>query len=390
MTVFGLQWTQATDAYVRPAESVLTSLTPATTVAQCNTYAPWSGMRRCNLWDDGTPTAYYGDRCYTDTDVANMGQVMVQIPKFWYCTDHGGGVYKWWISTTGADAVPAGADGGAWKVYPSFTRDAATRAYIYLGAYEAYLNGTKLESVSGVLPKTTYSNLQFRAAAQARASGAVANKWEMQDYLATCAVQLLYLVEYGNFNAQTILGRGYTGAIAIQLTGATATGGAYASGNASYGLPGIAGGDGTKPVSYRGIENLYGNTQTYVDGLNIKADRDPWIADHDFDSTNVAGHPYVHSTATPLSATADDYIANIKVDTTFDYGFLPSVAGGAGTSSSTLIPDQYVSAAGPAIRVANYGGAVTQGSSAGPFTWWLNSASGNADASIGSRLMYMG
>src|SRR5665647_305316 len=197
MTVFGLQWTQGTGIYVRPAGSALTHLavtspTNAETlaaVAQASTYAPWSGMRRCNLWDDGTPTAYYGDRCYTDTDVANMGQAMVRIPKFWYTTNHGGGVYIWYISDTGADALPAEAD-HAWAVHPAFIRNSVTKDYIYLGAYEAYFNAVdnKLESKAGVAPTANKTLAQFRTAAQLRAG--VANKWEQQDYLVSSAVQL--------------------------------------------------------------------------------------------------------------------------------------------------------------------------------------------------------
>jgi hypothetical protein len=47
-----------------------------------NTFPVYGGMRRCNLADDGTVNAYYGDNNYIE-DGTN-GQVMVEIPKFWY------------------------------------------------------------------------------------------------------------------------------------------------------------------------------------------------------------------------------------------------------------------------------------------------------------------
>lgn len=47
-----------------------------------NVFATYSGMRRCNLADDGTVNAYYGDAGYTE-DGSN-GQVMVEIPKCYY------------------------------------------------------------------------------------------------------------------------------------------------------------------------------------------------------------------------------------------------------------------------------------------------------------------
>ena len=47
-----------------------------------NNISPWKDMKRCNLADDGTVNAYYGDNNYIE-DGSN-GQVMVEIPKFYY------------------------------------------------------------------------------------------------------------------------------------------------------------------------------------------------------------------------------------------------------------------------------------------------------------------
>jgi hypothetical protein len=398
MTVYGLQWTQATDAYVRPAESVLThkavtSPTNAETlaaVAQASTYAPWSGMRRCNLWDDGTPTAYYGDRCYTDTDVANMGQCMVQIPKFWYCTDHGGGVYKWWVSDTGADAVPAGADGGVWKVHPAFLRDYPTnpaKSYIYLGAYEAYLNATKLESVAGVKPKDTYTLAQFRTAAHARAAGAVANKWEVQDYLTTSAVQLLYLIEYGNFSSQLLIGEGITNLAWDATADACNTGHTSALGNATGSVPFTAETQAltTNAVSYRGVENFYGNINQLVDGINIGPNTNYHlhIADHDF-ASNISGHPYVDSNIV-LLASGGTFPIDISTTATIDYGFFPVTGGGA---NNTYLCDKYTSGTGSCLEAS--GGAWYKGTDAGMYYGDVSIAYNGANVQFGSRLMYIG
>ena len=135
-------------------------------------------MVRCNLWDTGVQTATYGDRCYTDTDVANMGQVMVKLKKFWYATNHTGSpgsmTYRWYISSTGADSLPSGV--GAWKVHPAFSRNSVTKSQIYLGAYEGYYDGvSKLESVSGVTPQAGYTLAQLRGFAEARGTG-----WELR------------------------------------------------------------------------------------------------------------------------------------------------------------------------------------------------------------------
>jgi len=402
MAVFGLQWTQATDARVRPAESVLTHLavtspTNAETlaaVAQASTYAPWSGMRRCNLWDDGTPTAYYGDRCYTDTDVANMGQAMVRIPKFWYTTNHGGGVYIWYISTDGNAAdLPAGAD-HAWAVHPAFIRNGVTKDYIYVGAYEGYFNATdsKLESKAGVQPTSTKSLAQFRTAAELRIG--TTNKWEVQDYLSLCAVQLLYLVEYGHFNAQLVLSAGITNmtddAVHNQSSSSghtTALGNASGSVLHTFDHVPDAGDVTGYAMSYRGIENLYGNGYKVTEGINVKANYDPWIADHDF-ATNYEGygHPYINDTATPITGVG--FITDIKVDATYDYVFLASAV--AGGSATTKLCDYATGGAGNLIMLNSgscFGGAAA--GYAGPFYYNLV-ASTSATRNMHARLMYIG
>ena len=50
--------------------------------ADFDIFSTYGGMRRCNVADDGTVNAYYGDAGYTE-DGSN-GQVMVEIPKCYY------------------------------------------------------------------------------------------------------------------------------------------------------------------------------------------------------------------------------------------------------------------------------------------------------------------
>jgi len=414
MTVFGLQWTQATDVYVRPtcaataggatqnafSHLAVTSPTNAETVAavaQASANAPWSGMRRCNLWDDGTPTAYYGDRCYTDTDVANMGQCMAQIPKFWYATDHTGTspneVFRWFISDTGTETVRNSVNGAnlTWNVHPAFVRDSVTKNYIYLSAYEGYVNATKLESKAGVQPTASQTMTQFRTAARLRkdATGTTANYWEQQDFLTTCAVQLLYLVEYGDFKSQTVLSAGITNMHNdANHNQASNTGHTSALGNASGSVPhtfdhvpdsGATTGDA---MSYRGIENFYGNLWRTLDGINI-SNYVVYIADHDF-TTALITDPYASSGIT-LPAT-DGYISDlVNTVPTCDYTFLPSVTGG---TNATLVNDEHFHHAGNNNTIM-HGGAWLYGVMAGMFCSYID-LQVDTTANIGSRLMYIG
>ena len=104
--------------------------------------APWSGMKRCNLSDNGTVNAYYGDNSYIE-DGSN-GQVMVEIPKFYYRVvplkldpigDTLGGYHmrkaNYYISVTKYEGF---------KTHPLFVKpDGTERDKAYISAYEGSL-----------------------------------------------------------------------------------------------------------------------------------------------------------------------------------------------------------------------------------------------------------
>ena len=397
MTVVGLQWVQSTNTYSCPAADSIGSLTPATRIAACNSIDPWMSMVRCNLWDTGVQTANYGDRCYTDTGVANMGQVMVKLKKFWYATDFTvAGTYKWYISSTGADSLPANV--GAWKVHPAFLRNYPTvpaKNQIYLGAYEGYYDGvSKLESLAGVTPTASQQLATFRTQAEARGTG-----WEMQDYLTICAVQLLYLLEYGGFNAQSLLSVGITNITSeSHRVGGCLTGHTTSLGNnsgqvtfttsAADGLVAPDTGTATQAMSYRGIENFYGNIKKWVDGVNMQSGSTVWVADHGFVSDTFTS-PYVNTTLTLTSS--EGYILDINMFTsTYDYGFLPSSVTGNTTpfNSTGLCCLYYDSAGGNSSFVQS--DTWTSTTWAGMFGVLTAYNQYNSYNFVGARLMYVG
>lgn len=140
-------------------------------------------------------------------------------------------------------------------------------------------------------------------------------------------------------------------------------------------------GGSTYPLSYRGIENFYGNIWKWVDGINIKADRNPWIANHDFASDTFA-HPYVDTGLTLLSS--NDYVANIAFGTNLDYGFLASTGGG---SSSTYLTDYYWQTTGNVA--AFFGGSWNDAATAGAFAWLLSSPASGVYRGFGARLAFL-
>ena len=355
--IYGLEWNQTLDTYQRLDDAVsMVAITQGQNDFD-NVY-PWSEMKRCNLDDSGNVLAYYGDPTYKD-DGSN-GQVMVQIPKFWYksvlISVGEKKKYRWWIADNELEGF---------KLHPAFVRNGVEKDFIYIGAYEGYENSGKLHSIAGVMPTVNKTIVEFRNLAQARGS-----KWFQQDFLAICAIQLLYLIEYAHFDSQTKIGQGITGDSAYHQTGETAQ-----HGNKSFGDPN----DATVAMSYRGIENLYGNYWKWVDGINF-LDRQVYVADHSFESDKFDGH---YENLGIVLPNANGFVKDIHHIQIFDYGFLSSDP--TGSSTSYIVDQQYTNYTG--ARVARFGGDRNVRSGAGTFYWSFSDPSSDSFAEVGARLL---
>ena len=74
-------------------------------------------------------------------------------------------------------------------------------------------------------------------------------------------LQMLYLVEYADYDSQTKLGLGVT----------NGSDGAILGGTDELGMKsGCSANDGAHSIIYRGIEDIYGNTVDFLDGINIR------------------------------------------------------------------------------------------------------------------------
>jgi len=234
----------------------------------------------------------------------------------------------------------------------------------------------------------------MRVLAQNRGSG-----WELINFNQVCAIQLLYLVEYASFSSQTEIGAGVTGVNDTTAgntynnalnTGFTAGVGTSSTdfANASGACTGVThystseSDADIQPISYRGIENFWGNIWTWVDGINIKADNNPWIADHDFvDDTFV--HPYSDTGLTLHNA--HGYPTDVAFGAALDYGFLASAVGGA---TDEYLCDHYYQTIGN--RAAMMGGHWYLGLYAGAFLWFLFNNASYVSRSVGARSVFIG
>lgn len=367
----------------------------------------FGGRKRCNVADDGTVTAYYGDSGYTTTGKNAAGtpvQVMVEQPKFYYkvvpmVLEKGVKGMKirkarYYVS----DTLKPG-----FKVHPAFVENGNVNPYIYLAAFEGSLFDTsanayildnaqvadfaadKLSSIAGTKPAggdtQNLTRANVRLLAQKRGKG-----WE-QAYAATAAAsQLLMLIEYASFNMQKAIGRGNTdqssSAANIQYTGATVS-----LGNSSGA---VTNANGIQIISYRGEENFWGNIWTWVDGMN-EENPDPFesgqagtlhVADHGF-ADNSKASPYKNTGIHPIQGSG--CVSAFGYSEEFDWLFI-----GVEFSGNDALPvGDYHWNNNPGWRVASLGGGCNDNSAAGAFYWVLSSAASARVWSIGGRLVYV-
>lgn len=354
---YGVNWNPTTDTYERTGI--------AAGVALSTSYAGviQTKMKRCVLNAGGTVKYYLSATDSTkkaDGSAAIIdgtdGNVMVEIPKFWYKYENVGGVHKWSIS----DVAQTG-----YEVHPAFIRGGVEKSFRYYCAYRGYTLGTKLISGSGRVPTASKTRATFRTEAAANGTG-----WSQIDWNLLIAVQLLYLVEYANFNTQAMLGQGITsGGVYTAVTGSS-----NSLGNASSPSTNTS----TQFMSYRGIENWYGQIYKFIDGVNVNAhvyyvnNNPATFADDVFTGD------YVNTGIT--SVTAGGYVKNLVAS---GKGFVASYT--SDVSDSTLVPDYF--ALGTGAMIINFGGHANYGAAAGGFSLWAYVAS-YSSVNLGSGLSF--
>jgi len=132
---YGVSWDESADTYVRTGSTA--GQTCGVTLADA--FLPvHRRLRRCVVTDAGEVAYYLSATDSTKKEdgatSANLdgtdGQVMVEIPKFWYRYGYSGTTHTWEVSP-----VPL----TGFKVHEAFMSDAVEKDYLYVGAYEASL-----------------------------------------------------------------------------------------------------------------------------------------------------------------------------------------------------------------------------------------------------------
>ena len=356
--VYGVNWNPTTDTYER------TGIAAGVALSTSYAGAIQTKMKRCVLNADGTVKYYLSATDSTkkaDGSTAIIdgtdGNVMVEIPKFWYKYENVGGVHKWSIS----DAAQTG-----YEVHPAFIRGGVEKSFRYYCAYQGYTLGSKLISGSGRVPTSSKTRATFRTEAAANGTG-----WSQIDWNLLIAVQLLYLVEYANFNTQAMLGQGIT-SVGVYTA---VTGSSNSLGNASSPSTNTS----TQFMSYRGIENWYGQIYEFIDGVNVNeyyyyVNNNPaTFAD------NVFTGDYILTEI--RSASSNGYVKDLVAS---GQGFVASSTSGG--SDSTFVTDYFYKSSG--IRVVIFGGHANYGAAAGGFSLVIDYAASNSASRIGSGVSF--
>ena len=393
--------------------------------ADFNKFTMYGGRRRCNVSDDGTITAYYGDEGYTE-DGSN-GQVMVFQPAFYYKvvplkleknTDSGIGYHlrkaNYYVSSkpkTGFKLHPAFYDENGNEIdYILFSADegsmydVSAKHYVNDNVDESitYEDGDLLCSVAGKKPISglrkgigTKANLELMA--QNRGSG-----WHLETIEAVSANQLLMMIELAMMNSQTGICQGVVSISGnssyncASLTGSTAdlgngTGQATSTVNEIGGTQTAYTENGKVSVTYRGVENPWGNISKHINGINIWGDGSmcggqPYIAD-DFNFSESKKTDNYKPVGFTLS-NANGFIKAMGYGSEeYDWLFMPSEIGG--TSALPVGDYIYVASNLNGYRIVQQGGCCRSGDYAGGFYQIANGTVGDRSRGAGGRLVYI-
>ena len=368
-SVFGVSWdssnpstaltrlTKANDPNKLVTVDITTEPVPAVGTGSGSSpfdnYMPWMGMEEYNITNtSGKVLNKKGESGFTRTNISVP--VMVKIPEFYYKIERVGSIFRYYVADGPVDGL---------SLHPGSGDN-------YLGRYEAgeASSGTMgliLASYSGTTPSVSKTRSTFRDYARNMASG-----FQLRDIAAWCAYDLLYLVEYADWDGQKKIAQGLVNNPSVNKTGLT---------DAMVYHTGRANSSDNSAVQYRWIENPWGNVSEFIDGINVYRQSvyictDPEIYTDDTDTN----YPYSN-----IKLPTSGWIKGLGFSSVFPWAFIPNANGG---SSISYIPDYTYS--GPEWKVLNAGGHITSKQEAGLFFFHAGVTSSGTSNKVGARLQF--
>lgn len=387
-------------------------------------FTMFGGRKRCNVADDGSIVAWYGDADYKED--GSMGQVMVYQPKFYYLVcpveydpiDTGIGYHlrkaNYYVSEkprAGFRLHPAFYDASGNEIdyfltsaYEGSIYDASASAYLLNDEQVMNTGEDKFSSIAGARPASGSSQNLTRPNIEAMAQNRGAN-WHGDLIKQVSAEQMLMIIEMGMMNLQTAIAQGV---VSLPWTTGSDTTSSYAAATGSTASLGNGTGraektttyeggvakeytvDGKTSVCWRGKENFWGNIWKFVYGINIWGNGkmgggQPYIcSDFSFAESKNSGN---YEPAGFTVTNANGYISAMGYSTACDWLFIASEC--LGNSSLPVGDYTYVTVNLNGYRIALLGGCWNGWDDAGGFCWYLDNGVGYRARSIGGRLVYI-
>ena len=387
-------------------------------------FTMFGGRKRCNVADDGSIVAWYGDADYKED--GSMGQVMVYQPKFYYLVcpveydpiDTGIGYHlrkaNYYVSEkprAGFRLHPAFYDASGNEIdyfltsaYEGSIYDASASAYLLNDEQVMNTGEDKFSSIAGARPASGYSQNLTRPNIEAMAQNRGTN-WHGDLIKQVSAEQMLMIIEMGMMNLQTAIAQGV---VSLPWTTGSDTTSSYAAATGSTASLGNGTGraektttyeggvakeytvDGKTSVCWRGKENFWGNIWKFVYGINIWGNGkmgggQPYIcSDFSFGESKNSGN---YEPAGFTVTNANGYISAMGYSTACDWLFIASEC--LGNSSLPVGDYTYITVNLNGYRIAQLGGNWHYGGYAGGFFWYLYNGVGYRYRNIGGRLVYI-
>jgi hypothetical protein len=387
-------------------------------------FTMFGGRKRCNVADDGSIVAWYGDADYKED--GSMGQVMVYQPKFYYLVcpveydpiDTGIGYHlrkaNYYVSEkprAGFRLHPAFYDASGNEIdyfltsaYEGSIYDASASAYLLNDEQVMNTGEDKFSSIAGARPASGSSQNLTRPNIEAMAQNRGTN-WHGDLIKQVSAEQMLMIIEMGMMNLQTAIAQGV---VSLPWTTGSDTTSSYAAATGSTASLGNGTGraektttyeggvakeytvDGKTSVCWRGKENFWGNIWKFVYGINIWGNGkmgggQPYIcSDFSFAESKNSGN---YEPAGFTVTNANGYISAMGYSTACDWLFIASEC--LGNSSLPVGDYTYITVNLNGYRIARLGGDWANGGSAGGFCWNLGSGVGGRGRAVGGRLVYI-
>ena len=300
------------------------------------------------------------DNCYPWKDIKKVtdgNNTLVQIPKFWF---------KWTVNSSkialqiadwpieGFHVSPMHADRGDGK---------GERDYAYIGRYRC--GNSNYYSKTGVAPQASISITTARSKIKALGTG-----YYQMDFAAFWTLRMLYLVEFANWDAFSVIPRpnnptyanvksGYTDAMTYH-TGTSANGYSF---------------------QYRYVEDPWVGMLEWCDGIYFK-NKGVYVINNPNNFSNTANGTLV---ANEPTAGSELYIKNFAAPTVagYEWALFPSELS---STLSNCVPDTYYQTATPGVAMY-IGGSTAVSYKHGPFFMYCDFSASGTSSYVGARLM---